>query len=94
MVENKGSVILYSRSKKPVNDITYYAQIGFYYENGEYEIGVLFRDDSDFDQNNWQVKIFVFDRIEDSYPIVNAFLNACVELQVIKSSDKLSIKDN
>jgi hypothetical protein len=94
MVENRGSILLYSRSKTPINEITYYTQIGFYCENGEYEIGVLFRDDSDYDQNNWQIKIFVFDKIEDSYPIVDAFLNAFIELQVIKKSDKLSIKDN
>ena len=94
MIQNKGSILFYDTSKNKINDITYYAQIGFYYENGEYEIGVLFRDYSDYDEDNWQVKIYVFDRIEDSYSIVEAFLNACVELQVIKKSEKLSIKDN
>lgn len=91
---HKDAMLSYATSQSPIDGITYYGQIGFYYEEGEYEICVLFRDDIDYDQDNWQMKVYVFDRIEDSYSIVEAFLNVCEKLNIIKKSDKVSVKDN
>lgn len=72
----------------------YYGQIAFSVDSDVYFVNIIFKDVNENNQLNWVNKTFNYDSIDDVYNIVSIFLDNCIELNIIKPKNKLSLSSN
>lgn len=88
MIEGSLLASFYATSKKPVDGLEFYTQLSFAYHDGQYYIGTILRDRLDFDnEDEWVKYTFFFDKVEETFPIAEAFLDCCQKLGVIDKAD-------
>jgi hypothetical protein len=77
----------YATSKVEINDEEYYAQMSFAYHDEQYYIGTILRDRFEENEENWVKHTFFFEDVQDTFKIVEAFLDVCQKLGVIEKQD-------
>lgn len=87
-------VVFFASSYKPIQGITFYAQIGFSYIGDTYIITIILKDLEEDDQNRWEIFDYEVNDMKEVYPIVDSFMKSCVVLNIIKPEDKFSISRN
>lgn len=85
----EGSILssFYATSKIPVNGADFYAQLSFAFHDGQYYIGTILRDRLEDREDQWVRHTFFFDKIEEAFPVAEAFLKCCGQLGILDSDD-------
>ena len=96
VVENEDGrfVALYATSYKPIQGITFYAQLGLSFMEGSYVMVIILKDLEEDNQDNWEVAEYDVDTMKDVYEIIDSFMMACEKLNIVKPEDKFSIMRN
>ena len=85
----EGSILssFYATSKTLVDGSDFYAQLSFAFHEGQYYIGTILRDRLEDNEDQWVKHTFFFDKIEDAFPVTDAFLKCCGKLGILDSDD-------
>lgn len=87
-IDGSSLISFYATSKFPVDNFEFYTQLSFAFHDGQYYVGTILRDILDFNrESEWVKYSFSFDKIEDVYEIVSAFLECCEKLGVVSKQD-------
>ena len=83
-------------SYKPAKDDNlYYSQLGISFFRNEYYIYIILRKLDDVNKPSaWLKYEYNLKDIDDVYDLVGGFMSSCVKLDIIKSSDKNTLRSN
>lgn len=86
--------VFYATSKTPKEGVEWYGQIAFGIHKNKYIVVVIFKDLESDDESEWLVREYTYDKPEDVYPMVDAFIRHCKHLNIVEDSDTLDPKEN
>ena len=72
----------------------YYCQLGLYSFDGEYGINIIIKDLEERNPDNFFIKEGIFETIEDSYPIIEWFLETTKKLKCLEVSVDYKFRNN
>lgn len=87
MIEGSLLESFFATSKIPVDESDFYAQLSFAFHNDQYYIGTILRDRLEDNEDKWIRHTFFFDKIEEAFPVTDAFLKCCGKLGILDSDD-------
>ena len=94
----EGSLLtsFYATSKEPLeDDAEFYAQLSFAYHDEQYYIGTVLRNIEDHEnEDEWVRHTFLFDTLDETFKVAEAFVHVCKRLNIIDSSDLLPFTPN
>jgi hypothetical protein len=83
-------ISFYATSTQPINGVEFYSQLSFAYHNNGYFIGTVLRELEDYDdEEKWVKHTFFFEKIEETFEIIEAFISVCKKLAIIGEKDLL-----
>ena len=81
----------YATSMKPIKGEEFYVQLAFAFDKGEYHINVIYRNLFEYEnEENWVVRDFKLDNLNDTFDIVEYFLKGSIQLGVMENIDLYS----
>jgi hypothetical protein len=93
-IDNNKVLSFYATSLEPIDGEEYYMQISFSYYMDDFFINVIMRNLKDLNMENWNIRAFKLNNLEDVKVIVSGFMKSCEHLNVIKPKDINNIYQN
>ena len=86
---------LFNKSETEYEDgRKYYCQLGLYSFDDEYGINIIIKDLEERNPDNFFIKEGIFEKIEDSYPMIEWFLETSKKLNCLEESVDYKFRNN